>query len=91
MGISTIMKAKQIVLMAWGPAKAHVIQRSVEEAMSPSKCLQVYCNNINECTFIVDEAAAAELTRNKSPWLTGDIEWTPKNDQEGGCEYGIES
>ena len=29
-------------------------------------------------TFVVDEAAAAELTRFKSPWLTGDIEWTQK-------------
>ena len=28
--------------------------------------------------FILDEAAAAELTRFKSPWLTGEIEWTPK-------------
>ena len=28
--------------------------------------------------FVLDEAAAAELTRFKSPWLTGEIEWTPK-------------
>src|SRR6476646_299548 len=75
MGISTIMKAKQIVLLAWGPAKAPVMQRSVEGPVSeqvPASLLQQH----HECTFIVDEAAAAELTRNKSPWLTGDIEWT---------------
>ncbi len=28
-------------------------------------------------TFVLDELAAAELTRFKSPWLTGDCEWTP--------------
>jgi len=27
----------------------------------------------------------------KSPWLTGDCEWTPKNDPQGRGEYGIES
>jgi len=27
---------------------------------------------------VLDEAAAAELTRFKSPWLSGDISWTPK-------------
>jgi glucosamine-6-phosphate deaminase len=75
MGISTIMKAKQIVLLAWGPGKAPVIQRSVEGHVTeqvPASLLQQH----HECSFIVDEAAASELTRNKSPWLTGDIEWT---------------
>ena len=75
MGISTIMKAKQIVLLAWGPGKAPVIHRSAEGFVTeqvPASLLQQH----HECTFIVDEAAAAELTRNKSPWLTGDIEWT---------------
>jgi glucosamine-6-phosphate deaminase len=30
-----------------------------------------------DCTFIIDESAATELTRVKSPWLTGNCEWTP--------------
>jgi glucosamine-6-phosphate deaminase len=75
MGISTIMKAKQIILLAWGPGKAPVIHRSAEGSVTeqvPASLLQQH----HDCTFIVDEAAAAELTRNKSPWLTGDIEWT---------------
>ncbi|TAL40899.1 MAG: glucosamine-6-phosphate deaminase, partial [Chitinophagaceae bacterium] len=77
MGIGTILKAKKILLMAWGPGKAPVIQKSVEEHITeqiPASLLQ----NHNDCSFIVDESAAAELTRFKSPWLTGDIEWTPK-------------
>lgn len=77
MGISTILKAKRIILMAWGPGKAPVVQQSVEghvDEQVPASLLQQH----NDCSFILDEAAAAELTRFKSPWLTGDTEWTPK-------------
>ena len=77
MGISTILKSKKIILMAWGQTKARVIQKAVElddiEDI-PASLLQ----NHDDCTFIVDEAAATELTRFKSPWLTGECEWTPK-------------
>lgn len=76
MGISTILKAKKIILMGWGSAKAPVIKKAVEEddtEQVPASLLQ----NHDDVTFVVDEAAAAELTRNKSPWLTGDCEWTP--------------
>jgi glucosamine-6-phosphate deaminase len=77
MGISTILKSKKIILMAWGPAKAPVLKKAVEDddtEQVPASLLQ----NHDDVTFVVDEAAAAELTRNKSPWLTGDCEWTPK-------------
>src|SRR5206468_12129193 len=30
MGISTILKAKRIILLAWGPAKSAVVQKAVE-------------------------------------------------------------
>jgi glucosamine-6-phosphate isomerase len=76
MGISTILKAKRILLMAWGPAKTAVVQKSVEGNVTeqiPASLLQQH----NDCTFVLDEMAAADLTRFKSPWLTGDIEWTP--------------
>ena len=76
MGISTILKAKKIVLLAWGPAKAPVVQKAVEENLTeqiPASLLQ----NHPDCTFVLDQAAAGQLTRFKSPWLTGDIEWTP--------------
>jgi glucosamine-6-phosphate deaminase len=77
MGISTILKAKKIILLAWGQSKAPVIQRSVEGHVTeqiPASQLQLH----NDCSFILDEAASAELTRFKSPWLTGELEWTPK-------------
>lgn len=77
MGINTIMKAKKVILLAWGPVKAPVVQKAVEGNITesvPASLLQ----NHHDCYFFLDEAAAAELTRYKSPWLTGEIEWTPK-------------
>ena len=75
MGISTILKSKRIILMAWGQAKAPVIQQSVElddTEEVPASLLQ----NHDNCTFVVDETAASELTRFKNPWLTGECVWT---------------
>jgi glucosamine-6-phosphate deaminase len=77
MGISTILKSRRILLMAWGPAKTAVVQKAVEDNVTeqiPASLLQQH----NDSLFILDETAAADLTRFKSPWLTGDIDWTPK-------------
>lgn len=76
-GISTIMKAKRILLMAWGQSKAQVIKASVEGNITESIPASILQNHDN-CLFVLDELAASELTRFKSPWLTGDCEWTPK-------------
>lgn len=77
MGIGTILQSRKIILMAWGSGKAPVIKMAAEDDDNehvPASLLQ----NHDDVTFVVDEAAASELTRNKSPWLTGDCEWTPK-------------
>jgi glucosamine-6-phosphate deaminase len=76
-GISTILKCKKIILMAWGNSKAPVIQQSVEGDDTehvPASLLQ----NHDDVHFVIDEQAASELTRYKSPWLTGECEWTEK-------------
>ncbi len=76
MGISTIMKSKRILLMAWGQ-KANIVAKAVEDDVTeqvPASILQQH----NNCTFVLDKNAATELTRFKTPWLTGEIEWTPK-------------
>jgi len=77
MGISTIMKARRIVLMAWGQIKAPVIQKAVEGNVTeqiPASLLQQH----NDVTFVLDDVAASELTRFKSPWLSGEIQWNPQ-------------
>jgi len=74
-GISSIMKAKKIVLLAWGD-KASIVAKSVEGDVTehiPASVLQ----NHDDCTFVIDEMASLDLTRNKAPWLTGSNDWTP--------------
>jgi len=86
-GISSIMKAKKIVLLAWGN-KAEIVAKSVEGDVTeqvPASVLQ----NHDDCTFIIDEYAAAELTRNKAPWLTGSIEWSPKMIKKAVIELAL--
>ncbi len=77
MGIGTIMDARKVFLMAWGQSKAEVVKKAVEEELSdtiPASFLQQHDN----VTFILDNAAASELTYLKFPWLAGFPEWTPE-------------
>ncbi|MEO5649462.1 MAG: glucosamine-6-phosphate deaminase [Ginsengibacter sp.] len=77
MGISTIMKSNRVILMAWGKTKAPVIKKAVEGKPTeeiPASLLQHH----DSCSFVLDKFAASELTRFKSPWLTGECEWTPQ-------------
>lgn len=76
MGISTIFKAKKILLMAWGEKKANAIKLSVENEPNentPASLLQYH----DDVEFYIDETAAQQLTRKRAPWLTGDAEWAP--------------
>ena len=86
-GIGSIMKAKKIVLLAWGN-KADIVAKSIEGDVTeqiPASVLQ----NHDDCTYIIDEFAATELTRNKAPWLTGSCEWTPLNIKKAVIELAL--
>ncbi len=74
MGVGTILEAREIVLMAWGEGKAPIIRQAVEGPVSdhvPATYLQEHPNT----TVVLDLAAAAELTRVKTPWLAGEVQW----------------
>lgn len=74
MGVGTIMAAKKVFLVAWGEGKSNIIKQTVEGEIKesvPATFLQLHKN----CDFIVDTAAASELTRIKTPWLVGDCVW----------------
>lgn len=74
MGLGTILKAKRIILMAWGEEKATVIKDIVEgeeNSATPAACLQKHPN----IEVVVDEGASQELTRVKTPWLVGTCLW----------------
>jgi glucosamine-6-phosphate deaminase len=76
MGIGTIFKAREIILMAWSKKKAPIIKKAVEGEMSgevPATYLQLSDN----VEFILDKDAASELTRFDTPWLVKDCPWDP--------------
>jgi glucosamine-6-phosphate deaminase len=78
MGIQSILNAKKIILMAWGTNKSEIIQKAVEGQISdkiPTTYLQYHKNT----TLILDEEAASELTRIKTPWLVGSFNWNETN------------
>ncbi|GAA4313243.1 glucosamine-6-phosphate deaminase [Mucilaginibacter gynuensis] len=75
MGIGTIFKAREIILMAWNEKKASIIKKAVEGGIStdvPATYLQMSANT----EFVIDEDAAVELTRFNLPWLVKDCQWT---------------
>jgi len=77
MGIETIMSAQRIIMMAWGEGKSKIVRKMVEEPvteMMPASILQKHPN----ASFIFDYASASELTRIKTPWLTGPVRWSSK-------------
>lgn len=75
MGIGTILAARRIILMAWGEGKAQIIKQAVEGEIResiPATFLQQHAN----CDFILDNAAASNLTRIYTPWLVAECIWT---------------
>ena len=74
MGIGTIFKAREIILMAWNRKKAPIIRKAVEGEISaevPATYLQLSEN----VEFVLDADAASELTRFNIPWLVKDCVW----------------
>jgi glucosamine-6-phosphate deaminase len=77
MGIGTILEARKIVLLAFGEHKAAVVRKAVEEEPSDAIAASFLQRHL-DATFILDEAAAAELTAVRQPWLFGPVNWTPQ-------------
>ncbi|WP_338873894.1 glucosamine-6-phosphate deaminase [Spirosoma sp. SC4-14] len=77
MGVASILSARRVVLLAWGERKAPVIRGAVEglvTELNPASYLQTHPNAL----FVIDEAAASELTRMKTPWLVDSVVWDNK-------------
>lgn len=76
MGIATILEARKICYLSWGEGSAPKIKKIVEgevTKMVPASYLQEHGN----AHIIVDRAAAVNLTRVETPWLTDKVTWTP--------------
>ena len=73
MGVRTILAARRIVLMAFGEHKAAIVRRTVEGEISP-EVPATFLQDHENCLLVIDEAAAAELTRQRTPWVVGPLE-----------------
>lgn len=73
MGVGTILAARRIVLLAFGEHKAPIIRRAVEDDVTPSVAAS-FLQEHPSAQIVLDPAAAAELTRFKTPWLLGSVE-----------------
>jgi glucosamine-6-phosphate deaminase len=77
LGISTMLSAKRIILMAWGEDKATAV-KAIAEGEIDAACPASHLQRHDHIIFYVDEAAASLLTRSVAPWLVGPCDWTPK-------------
>lgn len=76
MGVGTILAAREVVLLAWGESKSVIVAQAIERPPGesvPASFLQLHPH----ARCLLDQAAAAELTRIKLPWLVGPVDWTP--------------
>ncbi len=77
LGVGTILKAKRIILVAWGEHKSSVIKSAIEGGVTdslPASFLQTHSN----AKIVLDLSAAGELTRISRPWLVTSCDWDEK-------------
>jgi glucosamine-6-phosphate deaminase len=77
-GVATILDAREIALLATGEHKAAIVQRAVEGDVS-ADVAATFLQRHPSVTVYLDLAAAAELTRIKTPWVLESVDWTPPN------------
>lgn len=75
MGVATILDAREVVLIATGEHKAPVVRRAVEGEVH-ADVAATFLQEHPAATIYLDPAAAAELTRVRTPWLLGEVQWT---------------
>ena len=72
MGVGTILGARRVIMLAFGEHKAPILQRAVEGEVTPSVAAS-FLQQHADARVVLDPAAAAELTRFKTPWLLGPV------------------
>ena len=76
MGVASILDARKVYLLALGEHKATITFRANEHA--PTEAITAsFLQEHEDAVFVLDSAAAAELTAIKRPWEVGPCDWTP--------------
>jgi glucosamine-6-phosphate deaminase len=84
MGVGTILRAKKLVLMAWGENKAGIVAKAVEGVVTDAISAS-FLQQHADARFFIDNGAARELTRFKLPWLVGPVQWSASEARRGVC------
>jgi glucosamine-6-phosphate deaminase len=74
MGVGTILEARQIIMLAFGEHKSQIVAKAVEGDVSSAIAASFLQEHPN-AQVVLDEAAADALTRYKSPWVLGPVDW----------------
>jgi glucosamine-6-phosphate deaminase len=77
MGVGTILEARKIIIMAFGEHKAPVVQKSLENEPTESVTAS-FLQAHRDTVFLLDKAAAGELTVFRRPWEVSIVHWTPE-------------
>ncbi|HWL92766.1 MAG TPA: glucosamine-6-phosphate deaminase [Phycisphaerae bacterium] len=72
LGVGTILDARRVILMAFCEGKAPIIRQAVEGDVTDAVAAS-FLQDHNNAQFILDPAAAGELTARKTPWLLGPL------------------
>jgi glucosamine-6-phosphate deaminase len=76
MGVGTILEARKIVIMAFGEHKAPIVARAVEGEVTDAIAAS-FLQKHTDTTFLLDQAAAGQVTAVRRPWVIGTVNWTP--------------
>jgi glucosamine-6-phosphate deaminase len=90
MGVASILAARRIILLACGEAKAAAVAAAVEGEPGP-RCPGSWLQDHADCLFVCDEAAAAQLTALRAPWIAGPIAWDDAQRRRAvtGCAQAV--
>lgn len=70
MGVGSILAAKRVLLLALGEHKSAIVKRAVEGPITPTVAAS-FLQEHPGARFILDAAAAGDLTRMRTPWTLG--------------------
>ncbi len=75
-GLGTLMEARKIIVIALGEHKASIVHDLLEGSIT-DRVPASYLQDHREATVWLDGAAADKLTAVSTPWVLGNLEWTP--------------
>src|SRR2546428_7324099 len=75
MAVAASLGAGEIALIETGEHKAEIVACGVEGGVSPDVAATFLQRHANATAYL-DLAAAAELTRIKTPWVLSSVDWT---------------